>query len=281
MKKRVLIIGSKGMAGHVIYFYLRELGIYHISDISRSADFFNSTYQQELSDFIGLLEILKEERPDIVVNCAGILNKNAEENPDKAILINSYLPQWLGKMGDELGFRLIHISSDCVFNGKRGNYTETDMPDGLDMYARSKALGEVCYGKHLSLRTSIVGPELRKNGIGLFQWFMRKCGTVKGFTNAIWTGVTTVELASSIDLAIRNDIRGLYQLVNNEKISKYALLRLFKEVFERKDIVIEADAGYIMDKSLVSNRKELMVSSYEQMVKEMKVWMDNHPLLYF
>jgi dTDP-4-dehydrorhamnose reductase len=277
MKKRILIIGSKGMAGHVLYQYLNQLGTYHIADISRSPDFWVSTYQFDLSDFAALLQVLNNEKPDIVINCAGILNKAAEDNRDKAILINSYLPHWLARIGNELQYKLIHISTDCVFSGKRGNYTESDLPDGMDIYAWSKALGEVFYGQHLTIRTSIVGPELRENGIGLFQWFSQQTGTIKGYTHAIWTGVTTIELAICIEQAIQENITGLYHLVNNEKISKYALLSLFKEVFNRNDITIEPDPDYVVDKSLISSRSELPVKGYAEMVRQMKSWIESHP----
>ena len=281
MNKRILIIGSKGMAGHLLYYYFKERKGFHVADISRSADFFASAYQLDVTDLASLLNVLKQEKPGIVINCTGILNTAANTHPDKAIFINSYLTHWLAKTGDELGYRLIHLSTDCVFNGRRGNYTETDLPDGLDMYSRTKALGEVYYDSHLNLRTSIIGPELKTDGIGLFNWFMHQEKNIQGYVNAIWTGVTTLELAKSIEKAINNNVTGLYQLVNGTKISKYELLVLFKKVFNKDTIVIEKfTKSALSDKSLISSRNELPVKGYEDMLIEMKEWMCNHKEMY-
>ena len=280
MKKRVLIIGSKGMAGHIIYFYLKGLNKYHIADISDKASFFQSTYQLDITDFKALEKVFALEQPDIVINCLGVLTKYAEEDPARAILINSYLPQWIAVQGRQYKFRMIQFSTDCEFSGQKGAYTETDIPDAKDMYGRTKALGEVNYAPHLNLRTSFVGPELKPDGIGLFNWFMQQTGTVKGYSKAIWTGITTLQLAKSIEKAIDENVSGLYQLVNGIRISKFQLLELFKKVFNKNDINILADESYITDKSLVPARAELPVQDYLEMLEEMKQWINAHSELY-
>ena len=279
--KRVLIIGSKGMAGHVITNLLKESGNYIVADISRNNEYFKSVYNFDVSDKEQLTITLSEFKPNIVINGIGILNKDAENNPDNAIYINSYLPHFLAKKGDELGFKLIHISTDCVFSGKTGGYSETSIKDGVGFYAQSKAIGEVNYGKHLTIRTSIIGPELKNNGIGLFDWFMQQDGEIKGFKNAYWTGVTTIELAKAILFAINKDSFGLRHLVNGNKISKYDLLFLLKKIFSKNNISIIADSSYVIDKSLLKSEEIFYeVSSYDEMLIDMFNWMSLHQELY-
>ena len=165
--KKIIIIGSSGMAGHMIYNYFKEYTDFNVVDIARSIDLRLPSYQLDVTNFNELEGILKREMPSVVINCIGILNKEAEDYPEKAILLNSYFPHFLAKSGNENGFKVIHISTDCVFNGEKGGYTELSVKDGIGFYAQTKALGEINYGKHLTLRTSIIGPELKDNGIGL------------------------------------------------------------------------------------------------------------------
>jgi dTDP-4-dehydrorhamnose reductase len=280
--KKIFVIGSKGTAGHVIYYYLKEKTPHYIVDIARGTDFFTPSYNLDISNFASLEDILKNERPDVVINCIGILNQNAENNPDKAILINSYFPHFLARIGNSIGFKVIHISTDCVFNGKQGNYTEDSIKDGHGFYAQTKALGELNYGNNLTIRTSIIGPELKQNGIGLFHWFMLQNGTIRGYSEAYWTGVTTVELAKAIITAIDQNLSGLHHLVNDKKISKFELIKLFKKVFERNDLVIEKFDGYKVDKSLIRTKHnfEHYIPSYELMIEQMRVWITDHPSLY-
>lgn len=280
--KKILIIGSKGMAGHIIYTYFKENTSFEVIDIARGADVHMATYQLDVTNFEQLKEVFATEKPSVVINCIGVLNKDAEDHPDKAILLNSYFPHFLARSGTEYNFKLIHISTDCVFNGKKGGYTESSEKDGCGFYAETKALGEVSYGKHLTLRTSIIGPELKENGIGLFHWFMQQQGTVKGYRQAFWTGVTTLELAKALVASINQNISGLHHLVNGEKINKYDLTSLFKEVFQNKDLQIEPFDDYKVDKSLIKTKADFdyEVPSYEVMIAEMKNWMDEHANLY-
>jgi len=132
-----------------------------------------------------------------------------------AVWFNSYFPQLLASFGKKYNFKLIHISTDCVFSGKEGGYKEDSFKNGIGFYAQSKALGEVVNSKDLTFRTSIVGPELKPDGIGLFHWFMNQAGAISGFTEVFWTGVTTIELAKAINEAIIQELTGLYHLTNN------------------------------------------------------------------
>ncbi len=280
--RKILIIGSKGMAGHVIYHYLRSHSDFVIIDIARNNDYHTPSYQLSVTDFGSLTKILETEKPNYVINCIGILNNEAEENPDNAILLNSYFPHFLARMGSILDFKLIHISTDCVFNGKTGGYTEHSEKNGVGFYAQTKSLGEVTYGNNLTLRTSIIGPELKKTGIGLFHWFMQQCGTIRGYRNAYWTGVTTIELAKAILSAIEKNISGLHHLVYEKKINKYDLIILFKKIFKMGSITIEPYDEYNIDKSLIKTNDlfDYKVPSYSSMVKEMRHWIETHPELY-
>src|SRR4051794_38003689 len=130
MKKKIVILGSKGMAGHMLYNYFKSVNKYDIIDVARDDEFFKPTYMLDLTDFTSLRDLFQKESPTVVINCVGILNNDAELHPDRAILINSYLPHFVAQVGNQLGFKLIHISTDCVFSGKRGGYSEDDLKDG-------------------------------------------------------------------------------------------------------------------------------------------------------
>ena len=237
----------------------------------------------DITDSAKVLEVLQQYRPDYVLNCVGMLVAACAARPDQAILVNSYFPNYLAKLGTELNFRLIHISTDCVFSGERGGYREDDFRDGDTPYARTKTLGEIIDDRNLTIRTSIIGPELKNDGTGLFHWFMRQHGVIRGYTQAFWSGVTTVELAKAIHAAIQQNLTGLYQLTMPEKIAKYKLLGLFKVLWNREDITIEPYDGYFCDKSMVCTRRDFdyrLPVSYRVMLQEMKDWMIRHSTRY-
>lgn len=280
--RKVFIIGSKGMAGHVIYTFLKEKTDFEIVDVARGLDGHVPSYQIDVTDFKALTEVLEKERPDYIINCIGILNRDAEDHPEKAILLNSYFPHFLAKIGETISSKLIHISTDCVFDGKKGSYTEDSIKDGQGFYAETKSLGEVTYRNNLTIRTSIIGPELKQDGIGLFHWFMKQNGPIKGYTNAFWTGITTIELAKAIVASIDEGITGLHHIVNEEKINKFDLVELFKDVFTKKDILIEPYDEYKVDKSLIKTNNSFIyqVPSYKSMVIDMKKWIETHQHFY-
>jgi dTDP-4-dehydrorhamnose reductase len=184
------------------------------------------------------------------------------------------LPHEVIKHLDEYGGKLIHISTDCVFSGTNGNYNEESVPDGITMYAKTKELGEIKSGQHLTIRTSIIGPEI-KEGIGLFHWFMKQKGTIKGFTHVKWNGVTTLELAKFIHFAIENPIAGLYHLTAPETVSKYELLSLIKQVFQKDNVDIIPHTELRIDRTLFNSRLDYpyKVSSYEKQLQELKEWL--------
>ncbi|WP_299434134.1 SDR family oxidoreductase [uncultured Aquimarina sp.] len=271
MKKKILIIGSTGMLGHQVYKHFKKneekfeiIDITYRTKVSPKSIVLDVTNSDELS------KCLKENKPDYVINCVGILISGSNNNIANAIYINAYLPHFLAKKCSEINAKLIHISTDCVFSGQKGKYTEGDEKDGKDTYAKTKGLGEVTYENHVTLRTSIIGPELKKNGEGLLHWFLNQNGAIQGYTKAIWSGVTTYELARFIEVAINFDLNGLYHVTNNESINKYDLLKLFSKNLN-KEIHIEAVEGKSVDKSLIDTQKAVnyKIPVYEEMIKEM------------
>ena len=174
------------------------------------------------------------------------------------------------------------MSTDCVFAGNDGPYYEDSFPNGTSFYDRSKAIGEIDNDKDLTFRNSIIGPDIKKSGIGLFNWFMKQEGPIDGFTGAIWTGVTTLTLAKAMEAALKENLTGLYNLVNNHSISKFDLCSLFNRYFRNGEVEINPDDKLRLDKSLRRKRNDFtfVVPSYEQQIKEMRKWVDSHKDLY-
>jgi dTDP-4-dehydrorhamnose reductase len=276
--KKILILGAGGMAGHVMAEYLAQKRIYEIIRCARSAVTPDTTVL-DVTEFLKVEAVLHDRRPDIVVNCVGMLVQASQERVDEAILINSYLPHFLSGLGKKHGFKTIHISTDCVFSGDRGGYAEDDFRDGDTPYARTKALGEVINDADLTLRTSIIGPELKRDGTGLLHWFLMQKGEIKGFTKAYWSGVTTLELAKVVDRCIDRGVAGLVNLTMSRKISKFDLLVECQKVWNHVQVQVLPDEGHPCDKSLVSRRSDLqfqLPSSYSAMLNELRNFMKQH-----
>ena len=271
--KKVLLFGATGMAGHVVYYYLQSTGKYDISNVVYRTPLTEDSIIVDVTNRDAVADVVHRVHPEIIINCVGILIKGSREHPDNAILINAYFPHLLKRLSDEVGAKLIHISTDCVFSGN-------DFRDADDVYGRSKALGEIINDKDLTIRTSIIGPELKENGEGLFHWFMHQCGEINGFRTAIWGGVTTLELAKAIDFSLDNGIVGLIHLSNGVGISKFDLLNLFKEIWG-KDTVIKPYDGNEVDKSIEKSlRLDYEVPSYRQMLVEQFEMMKSYSNLY-
>ncbi len=204
-----------------------------------------------LEDMYGVAAILEKSRPSVVINCAGITKHLAESNnPIATLPINSIFPHRLGKLCNLMGMRLIHISSDCVFSGVAGSYTEESITDAIDLYGRSKALGEIVDQSNcITLRTSTIGHEIETR-FGLLEWFLHQNSYCSGFSKAIFSGVTTLELARVIkNIVIPNqNFFGLYNIAA-EPISKYDLLCLIANVY-RKDLEIIKNDEFVIDRSL-------------------------------
>ena len=274
---KIAVLGSTGMAGHVVAAYLEERG-HQVYRTSRSEKDGPRSRGIDVCDFSALGAWLDQVSPEAVVNCIGLLQNACEARPDLGVLINSYLPHWLEHRYAETAVRVIHISTDCVFSGKAGQYREDDLQDGRTMYDRSKALGELRNAKDLTLRMSIIGPDIDPKGTGLFNWFMSQRGEIQGWTKAIWNGVTTVELARAIHEALNQKLTGLYHLVQPEPIDKYSLLLLFRESFHRSRVQIRQVEGLVVNKSLINSRNDFAftVKSYPEQLRDMADWVQRH-----
>ena len=280
-KIKFLVLGATGMAGHIISLYLQEQG-YDVTAFSINAFPYCKNINGDAMDKSFIVSLLQDSDYDVVINCIGVLNQACNTEPSRAIYLNSYLPHLIADTLRNTKTKLIHMSTDCVFSGKAGTYSENSFRDGETFYDRTKALGEVEDEKNLTFRNSIVGPDMKENGIGLFNWFMKQNGTINGYTKAIWTGVTTLTLAKAMERAATENLTGIYNLVNNESISKFDLLELFNKYMRDKMISILPSDAVNLNKSLINNRKDFSfkVPSYEQMVIEMKEWIYSHKELY-
>lgn len=277
---KYLVLGAGGMAGHIITNYLIEQGEVVEGLEMRKLDYCK-THVLDVTHFEQLEELVLNNDYDCIINCIGILNQAADNHKDLAILLNSYLPHFLVKITKDFKTKVIQMSTDCVFSGKRGHYTESDNPDGETYYDKTKALGEINDDKNLTFRNSIIGPDINENGIGLFNWFMKQSGEINGFEKSLWAGVTTLTLAKAMHKASYCNLTGLYNLVNNEVTNKYELVCLFNK-YMNKVLKINKVDGIVHDKSLYRTRNdfEYIVPSYEQQIKEMSEWIYNHKELY-
>ena len=278
---KFLVLGATGMAGHTIAIYLKEQG-YDVTALTRKPFPFCQNIISDATDLKLIKKVIRNSKFSAVINCIGVLNQNAETHKHQAVFINSYLPHYLSYITEDLETKVIQMSTDCVFSGKTGNYTENSFKDGETFYDRSKALGELENNKDLTFRNSIIGPDMNKDGIGLFNWFMKQYGEISGFTKAIWTGVSTLTLAKAMEKAIKVNLSGVYNLVNNVTISKYELLKLFNRHLKNDQLKINISYDVVANKSLANNRKDFdfFVPSYEEMIIEMKEWIINHKELY-
>ena len=268
---RVLVLGSSGMLGHKVYSYLKKNSSFVVANFSFTRKLNSETILLDARDEKKLVHSIALMKPNFIINCIGSLIESSNTNPEQAIFLNSYLPLMIERVSDEIGSKLIHISTDCVFSGnKKSPYVENDNKDGNSLYAITKSLGELIGKNSLTIRTSIIGPELKSNGKGLFHWFMSQSGSINGFTKMLWSGVTTLELSKAIKWSIEHDIKGIYHVTNNKTINKNELLLLFK-VYTKKTIDIIPVEGNDSDKSFIDTRKLInyKIPTYEVMVREM------------
>lgn len=279
---KFLVLGCNGMAGHIISLYLTEQG-HDVVGFARSKSPFVKTVIGDATNTELIKDTIKNGNFDSVVNAIGLLNQFAENNHSAAAFLNGYLPHYLAEITQGTDTQIIHMSTDCVFSGKQGGYTEASQPDGATFYDRSKALGELNDDKNITLRNSIVGPDIKASGIGLLNWFMQQAGpSVNGFTGAIWTGQTTLQLAKTMEAAAQQRAYGLVNAVPSASITKYNLLRLFNKYLRSGELTINPIDGVTADKSLIRTNFDFdyTIPDYETMVKEMADWMKCHRSLY-
>lgn len=268
--KKVLILGSTGMLGHVLYNYLDDFSKYNLFNISFRKKLNSKTIIINVSDFEKLKNCIEKTKPDFIVNCIGALINSSNLNIKNAIFLNAYLPHLLNQLCNSINSKLIHISTDCVFSGKTGGYDENSIKDAIDDYGKTKSLGEFNSESNLCIRTSIIGPEIKQNGEGLLHWLFQQKGKVSGYKNVFWSGVTTLELSKAIDFSIENNVNGLWNLTNGEPISKYHLLKKTIKIFSLNNIELDEDFEKKSNKTLKSIRDiNYKVPTYDSMIKEM------------
>ncbi len=262
--KRILILGAYGMLGHKLLHVLDESPDCEVLATCRVRHTAGERFEKRFGHLIidgvtaqnleSISKTIDSFRPDVLVNCIGIIKQLKEaKDPIPSIEINALFPHRLQKICVETGVRLVHMSTDCVFDGQRGSYTEDDCPSPRDLYGRTKLLGEIIDPPALTLRTSIIGHELSR-GASLLDWFLSQKSPVNGFTRAIYTGLPTVVMARVIKtLAFRSEpLTGLFQ-VASEPISKYELLRLVAADYGRT-IGIHPETSFHCDRSLRGDR---------------------------
>lgn len=260
---KILVFGASGMIGSAMFRVLSAKTGWQVFGTLRSADakrFFPEEQRDKLVAGVdvenqdALVRVFARVKPDVVVNCIGLTKHHKEaSDPLLALPLNSLLPHRMADLCAVAGTRLIHVSTDCVFAGTKGNYVEGDAPDAVDVYGKSKHLGEVDYPHAVTLRTSTIGHELQ-SAYGLLEWFQLQQGSCKGFNRAIFSGLPNTEFARVVrDVVIpRPELRGLYH-VGAEPIGKYELLKLIAKIYG-KQINVVLDDEFMIDRSLNSER---------------------------
>lgn len=261
---KVLVLGVTGMLGSTVYKYLVEsprLDVFGTARSSLYKDYFSTQLIERVIPEINVLDqkqlvsVVNEVKPDVIINCVGLVKQLPGSNSLlECIPLNSLLPHRLMLLASKVNARLIHISTDCVFSGKRGHYLETDTPDAEDLYGISKSIGELNDVKNtITLRTSLIGHELNSNR-SLIDWFLSQDVKIKGYRKMIFSGLSTIEMARVIrDFVLPNPhLEGLYH-VSSEPIGKYELLKLVAKIY-RKEIEIIPDDEIQIDRSLVSDK---------------------------
>ena len=283
INQHVLVIGSSGMLGNALARYFSQNTEFVITGTVRSKEsvaFFpeqvrdNIVWGVDVNNFDTVNNVIKQQKPDIVINCVGLVKQLLEANDPLIVLpINSLFPHMLARCCAEYGARVIHMSTDCVFSGSKGGYLDDDIPDAHDLYGVSKRLGEIDYPNAITLRTSIIGHELNGNR-SLIDWFLSQEGSVKGFSEAVFSGLPTVEIARIIkDYVIPNKkLRGLYH-VSADPINKYDLLSIVADIYGHNTRIIK-DTDLKIDRSLDSTRFRAVTGfkpdPWHEMITKMK-----------
>lgn len=281
---KVLVLGAAGMLGHRLLLHFAERGFDVRGVLRRDEASYrahglftraNCFFGVDVRDADALRRVVREFRPDAVVNAVGIVKQRDDAHKAVPSLeINALLPHRLAEIAADAGARVVQMSTDCVFSGQRGSYREDDLADARDLYGLTKYLGELREGNCITLRSSIVGPEL-ENKMGLYEWFLAQRGPVRGFRRAVFSGFSTHEMARIIALLLARfpAARGLYH-VSAEPINKYDLLCLWKSKLGLETEIVPDDA-FVCDRSLDSSRFRREFSytppSWDAMAEEMCV----------
>lgn len=274
---KILVLGANGMAGHIVSKYL-NLKNYAVTTFARN----NAEINYDVCDIRNIEIFFKNNANtyDFIINCIGLLVKASNDNPAEAALINSWFPHMIERSIKSSNTKLIHLSTDCVFDGNKGFYVENDLHTEKNFYGKSKSLGEINNDKDITFRMSIIGPELKSNGTGLFNWFYNTNDVVNGWSNALWNGITTLQLAKCIELYINDPkINGIYHVVNNDNfISKYDLLVKINEIFDLKKSINQIQGPKRINKILKDTRNEFdfKITSYNEQISDMRDFMQKY-----
>lgn len=286
---KIIVLGATGMLGYEVFKICLQRGL-DVHGIVRNKELLVSKLGQnaelslhlidDIRDFQHLSNLVGEISPSHIINCIGIVKQSIlSENYYESVSINSLLPHQLANICEKIGCRLIHISTDCVFDGRKGMYLEDDLPNADDLYGKSKHLGEVNYGNNITLRTSIIGHEILNRCHGLVEWFLSQKESVNGFNKAFFSGFTTLELTKIIieQIIEKNIPPGLYH-VAAERISKYDLISKINRIYNKKTSILPSE-DLIIDRSLngerFNNISGYVIPSWEQLIFEMKLDFDN------
>lgn len=263
-KRKLLVLGANGMLGHVVLRWFATSPDYEVVGTVRTAEAVGELRQRapdvkvvtglDAACLDSLRKLFEQVRPDAVINCIGVVKQlTGADHPATAIPINALLPHRLARLCQRHGARLVHISTDCVFSGRRGGYCEDDIADAEDLYGRSKLMGEVSAPHAVTLRTSIIGHEM-SSAHALLGWFLSQRGVVPGYSNAIFSALPTVELARVIEQHVLTNasLQGIYHVVG-PTISKYELLKLVAQIY-RSDSELKAVPTLVVDRSLDGRR---------------------------
>lgn len=279
---RILIVGGDGMLGHQLFLTLKNkhevkvtlrqnLANYHQYQLFDNQNSYAGIDVRVIED---LLQVINDFKPQAVINCVGIIKqrKSAKE-AIPSLEINSLFPHRLALICKAINARMIHMSTDCIFSGKKGGYTEDDVSDAEDLYGKSKYLGEVHDPHCLTIRSSIIGLELSRNA-ALIEWFLAQNGAIKGFKRAIYSGLTTQEMSRLINRLLEQhpDLSGVWH-VSSDPINKYDLLCMFSQMLGRTDVQIEPEEQFVCDRSLRSEyfkqKTNYQAPAWRQMLEEL------------
>jgi dTDP-4-dehydrorhamnose reductase len=281
---RIAILGASGMLGSQLFKTSLEKGVdvfgivRDIEKVSKKIGLLSENRLvkiNDVKDFTSLEVVIKDINPDFLINCIGVVKQsNLSKNHLESITINSLLPHVLEQFGNKFDFNLIHVSTDCIFDGKKGSYKESDVSSANDLYGLSKFLGEVSYGKGITLRTSIIGHEISNPKHGLIDWFLGASSPVKGFQKAIFSGLTTYELSKVIlEKVIPSGLPSGTYHVSADPINKFDLLSIVNEVYELNKQILPSDDLVIdrsLDSSLFRNLVDYDIPDWRSLINEMK-----------
>ena len=260
---KVLVLGATGMLGYSVFHVFNKLG-YNVYGTTRSLKFMDLFPPHKIICNMDIynkqfLHIVKGVVPNVIINCIGVTKHIVADN-SSMIYANSYFSHEMSELATKLNARYVYISTDCIFSGRDGNYSEYSISDCCDIYGKSKLLGEVVDGNHLTIRTSFIGRELSSSR-GLLEWFLLQKGTAQGYTKAIWNGLTTPEIARILEQMINKQCHGIYH-VGGEIIDKCSLLSMIKSIFYKHDVEIIPNDTIKIDRSLnIDKYRELGIQS--------------------